>query len=260
MDADLVKGNPCARLRRRGVETIGRRVLADDEIRLFWPAIIEKPVSPAVGLALRLILLTGVRPGEAAGAATAEFASLHEKDRARWIIPASRSKNGRAHLVPLTEMARETVLSALELGGKQPAPVVKKRSNGRGKQAAHERSDPVYLFPSPSVDDSPISAHALAVAMARFGRSLDATIGKSWRADPPSPHDLRRTVATRLAELGVSKEDRDAVLNHTPQDVGKKHYDLYEREREKRRALDMWASALTALLDRDQRTNVVRKS
>jgi hypothetical protein len=69
-------------------------------------------------------------------------------------------------------------------------------------------------------------------------------------------------VATRLAELGVSKEDRDAVLNHTPQDVGKKHYDLYEREREKRRALDMWASALMALLERDQRMNVVplRKS
>jgi hypothetical protein len=35
MDADLVNGNPCARLRRRAVETIGRRVLADDEIRLF---------------------------------------------------------------------------------------------------------------------------------------------------------------------------------------------------------------------------------
>jgi integrase len=98
--------------------------------------------------------------------------------------------------------------------------------------------------------------------MRRFAESLDKSAGKSWRADRPSPHDLRRTVATRLAELGVSKEDRDAVLNHTPQDVGKKHYDLYEREREKRRALDMWASALMALLERDQRMNVVplRKS
>ena len=47
------------------------------------------------------------------------------------------------------------------------------------------------------------------------------------------------------------------MLNHTPQDVGKKHYDLYEREREKRRALDMWASALTALLDKDRSINVV---
>jgi hypothetical protein len=61
---------------------------------------------------------------------------------------------------------------------------------------------------------------------------------------------LRRTAATRLAELGIAKEDRDAVLNHTPRDVGKKHYDLYDREREKRRALDMWASALTTIIER----------
>jgi integrase len=137
--------------------------------------------------------------------------------------------------VPLSELARQTAISALELSGNETE----------------------HLFPSPSVDGAPITAHALAVAMARFGRSLDAASSKSWRADPPSPHDLRRTLATRLAELGVSKEDRDAVLNHTPQDVGKKHYDLYEREREKRRPLDMWASALTALLDKNRSINIV---
>jgi integrase len=235
MDADLVNGNPCARLRRRGVEVIGRRVLTDDEIRLFWSAIIDKPVSRPVGLALRLVLLTGVRPGEAAGAGKAELTNLAEKDRGRWIIPAARSKNGRAQLVPLSELARQTAISALELSGNEIE----------------------HVFPSPSVDGAPITAHALAVAVARFGRSLDAATSKSWRADPPSPHDLRRTLATRLAELGVSKEDRDAVLNHTPQDVGKKHYDLYEREREKRRALDMWASALTALLGQNRSINVV---
>jgi integrase len=213
MDADLVNGNPCVRLRRRGVETIGRRVLADDEIRLFWPAIIEKPVSPAVGLALRLILLTGVRPGEAAGAASAEFTSLEDKDRARWIIPAARSKNGRAHLVPLPDAARQTVLTALALS-QQPALVG--RRGTKEQQAPHNSANAAYLFPSPSVDDAPITAHALAVAMRRFAENLDKNAGKSWRADRPSPHDLRRTVATRLAELSVSKEDRDALLNHTP--------------------------------------------
>jgi integrase len=61
--------------------------------------------------------------------------------------------------------------------------------------------------------------------MARFADSLECVSARSWLVDPPTPHDLRRTVATRLAELGVVKEDRDAVLNHTPRDVGKKHYD-----------------------------------
>jgi integrase len=172
-------------------------------------------------------LLTGVRPGEAAGVARAEFVNIGEKDRARWIIPASRSKNGRSHLVPLSEMARRTILSALELTGE----------------------DDEFLFPSPSIKDAAITSHALAVAMARFADCLDPIAGKSWRDEPPSPHDLRRTMATRLAELGVAKEDRDAVLNHTPRDVGKKHYDLYDREREKRRALELWASTLTAIID-----------
>ena len=63
---------------------------------------------------------------------------------------------------------------------------------------------------------------------------------------------LRRTVATRLAEMGIQKEDRDAILNHTPQDVGKKHYDLYEREGEKRSALNAWSGAITAMLSKQR--------
>jgi integrase len=231
MDADLVKGNPCARLRRRGVETIGRRILSDDEIRLFWPGSVQKPISRRVGLALRLILLTGVRPGEAAGITRAELENISDKAKARWIIPIERSKNGRAHLVPLSEMARQTIFSALDL--------------------THE--DEKFLFPSPSVKNAPITAHALAVAMARFADNIDPVTANSWRAEPPSPHDLRRTVATRLAELGIAKEDRDAVFNHTPRDVGKKHYDLYEREREKRHALDLWALTITAIIEKRKR-------
>lgn len=227
MDADLVAGNPCARLRRRGVERIGRRVLSTEEIRQFWPAIVQKPVSLRVGQALRLILLTGARPGEVAGISRTELENLSEKGRARWILPGARSKNGRTHLVPLNEQARQLVVSLLEQIG----------------------DDEVYLFPSPSVTGKPVTAHALAVAMARFTASLQLKSYRTWKIDPPSPHDLRRTVATRLAELGIAKEDRDAVFNHTPSDVGKKHYDLYDREREKRQALDRWGQTLITIIE-----------
>jgi hypothetical protein len=37
-------------------------------------------------------------------------------------------------------------------------------------------------------------------------------------------------------------------MNHTPQGVGKKHYDLYEREREKPQALDSWSAVLSRIL------------
>ncbi len=242
MDAALVKGNPGAQLRRRGAETVGSRVLSDDELRLFWTGIVQKPVSRRVGLALRLILLTGVRPGEAAGIARAEIENLGDKGRARWIIPVERSKNGRAHLVPLSEPARQTIVSALELIG----------------------DDDAYLFPSPAKPAAPITAHAFAVAMARFAKSLETGVAKDhreaakmWRTEPPSPHDLRRTVATRLSELGVVKEDRDVILNHVRGDVGSKHYDKYEREREKRRALDLWAETLGGILEGRSPTAVV---
>jgi integrase len=236
VDADLVGSHPCSRLKKRGVERIGRRVLSDDEIRLFWPTTIHPPVSRRVGLALRLILLTGVRAGEVAGLRLHELSRLDQPQAAAWILPAERVKNGRPHLVPLSEPACETIREATAL------------LKGRGE----------FLFPSPARDvPGPISAHALAVAMRRYAGRLTGSneAVTTWQAEPPSPHDLRRTVATRLSGLGIPKEDRDAVLNHARTDVGSKHYDLYDREREKRRALNTWATALALILN--PRTAVV---
>lgn len=48
--------------------------------------------------------------------------------------------------------------------------------------------------------------------MQRFAELLagDDEAAQTWRANPPTPHDLRRTTATPLAALGVPKEDRDS--------------------------------------------------
>jgi integrase len=228
MDADLVSANPCSRLRKRGVENVRRRVLSEGELGLFWHGIIHKPISRPVGLALRIALLTAARVGEIARAERREFQDLEDPERAAWLLPAARSKNGRPHFVPLSNLARGAVLEAVNLAG-EPS---------------------TYLFPSPTVDRAPITGHALSVAMARFGKHLrsDGTTARSWQADPPSPHDLRRTVATRLAALGVPAEDISAVLNHTRRDVTGRHYDLYDRAREKRRALEQWSAALRATI------------
>jgi integrase len=228
VDADLLVGNPFAGIKKRGQENIGRRILSDDEIRLFWRNIVLPPVSRRVGLALRLALLTGVRAGEVVGLKRAEIEHLDNLDRAAWTIPASRAKNGRQHYVPLSTYARETIHSALELISDEEQ----------------------FLFPSRWNEGEPITPHALAVAMRRFSNRLKLkhVAVKAWRADPPSPHDLRRTFATRLSGLGVSKEDRDALLNHIRSDVGSKHYDLYERAKEKRVALNLWAETVAGVL------------
>jgi integrase len=72
---------------------------------------------------------------------------------------------------------------------------------------------------------------------------------RTWRAELPTPHDLRRTVGTRLAELRVPREVRDGVLNHAARDVGTKHYNLHDYADEKREALNRWAVAVAATLD-----------
>lgn len=230
LDVDLISANPCTRLKKRGEETASTRILSDAEIRLFWRRSLLSPVSRGVGLAMRLQLLTGARPSEAAEPALDEFADLSSVDKAKWIIPGARTKNKRPHLIPLSPMAVAVVKAGLELTD----------------------DDDAFLFPSPIKREKAIDGHALAVAMRRMSESekLNGPGSKSWKANPPTPHDLRRTFATRLASppLSVPKEDRDACLNHTPTDVGSRHYDLYEREAEKRAALTRWSTLLAEIL------------
>jgi integrase len=228
INSDLLTVHPATRLDKRGVERAGRRVLTDEELRLFWRSVVLPPVSRRVGLSLRLALLTGARANEVAGANKTEFHQLTDPSQAAWQVPAPRVKNKRDHLIPLSPLAIETVRSAAELTGDEDK----------------------FLFPSPRGHGGPIDRHALATAMSRLAGEIkgDAAAVKTWRADRPSPHDLRRTVETRLSAMGISKEDRDACLNHVRSDVGSKHYDLYERSAEKRRALNVWADALAVIL------------
>ena len=226
IDAGLVKSNPCSRLRKRGAENQETRVLSDSEIREFWHRAILPPVTRRVGLALRLTLLTGCRSGETAGISRGELSDLNVSGGAGWLLPPERSKNGRAHYVPLSDLARSTLLSAIELISDEEE----------------------FVFPSPIEAGGPITGHSLTVAMRRMGGKIDGKAKKTWQADPPSPHDLRRTFATRLSALGTPKEDRDACLNHTRNDVGSKHYDQYERAAEKRKALGAWADQLQSII------------
>jgi integrase len=70
---------------------------------------------------------------------------------------------------------------------------------------------------------------------------------------PVTPHDLRRTFSTRSAAVGVTKEDRDACMNHKPTDVGNRHYNLYDRLPEKRAAVDLWSKQLQAIPKRGRK-------
>lgn len=261
VDADMLPANPCLRLRKRASEIARRRVLSDAEIALFWDGITKRPLSRRIGLALRLVLLTGVRVTEMAGAELREFAQV-DGNQATWSIPPARSKNGRAHVVPLSPMARAIVKELVDIANSRAAELEKRE----GRMAAAR-----FLLVSPARDDQPIDGHALSVAMARFGKSFDPThrddahelevehgkAATSWFEDRPTAHDLRRTLATRLAALGVPAEDVKACLNHARSDVTGRHYDQYDRLREKRRALELWSEQVQSIIDGAPTSNVV---
>jgi integrase len=113
------------------------------------------------------------------------------------------------------------------------------------------------VFPSPT-GSAPVTAHALSVAMSRLGGALEAGGSgvDTWLTEFPTPHDLRRTCATRLAAAGVPGEDVAAVLNHTRADVTGRHYDQYTRAKEKTTALYRWSQELATIL-RASETNVI---
>jgi integrase len=226
LDAGLLTTHPATRLGKRGVESQGSRVLSDDELPVFWNRIVEAPVSRGAGLALRLQLVTALRPGEAAGLRRSEL--IEGKTGPAILLPPERTKNRREHLLPLSPLAQAVIADALKL---------------TPEKAAH-------IFPSPQVEGAPIEGHALAVAMRRFGDALAGP--KSWKAAYPTPHDLRRTVRTRLAALGVPRESCDAIMNHAPQDIGRKHYDRHDAEGEKRLGLEQWSRAFAAIIKGDK--------
>ena len=71
-------------------------MLSDDELQRFWQ--VTADITPAYRDALRLVLLTGQRPGEVIGIRAEEV----DIAKAVWRIPAARVKNKRDHIVPLT--------------------------------------------------------------------------------------------------------------------------------------------------------------
>lgn len=232
LDRGELDTSPAVALPKLSPDKPRDRVLSDEEIRLIWKAALKgSPFSRTVGCAILLILVTGVRPGEAA-AMHAQELSL---GTGLWIIPSARTKSGKQHIVPLSEFAFSVFAGV---------------STERG-----------YVFASPISENNTaaIDAHALARAMARFAMALKRKNhplanfpgAASWTLDPPRPHDLRRTVATRLRSLGVSPFDVQAVLGHSRRDTLGIHYDKYDSLQEKRKALSLWGTNLSRLLSHE---------
>ena len=207
----ILEESPCARLKK--IEEQPReRVLSDRELAAFWQGLDDTGIHPGTALALRFILVTGQRPGEVSGMAWAEI------DDNWWTIPAERAKNGREHRVPLTSLGRALLAQARELA-----------------------AGSAYVFPSPRPNgrDKPLQVRSLSRAIDRKYELLG--IAKFV------PHDLRRSVRTRLAELGVDDIVAERILNHTLQGIARV-YNRHDYDVEKRAALETWQRHLQQII------------
>jgi integrase len=234
IEDELLDTNPIAGLKKRAKESAATRTLSDAELRVLWHALENTQATTAeIAAALRLLLLVGQRPGEIAGALQTEIVNIDDPANARWEIPAERMKARRPHVVPLAPMARKLVCGMLA------------RRRAEGSKAG--------IFASRFLGRATLARHSLSQALRRViaelkpdGADVDAV--RSLQADPPVPHDFRRSAATGLAALGIVREDRLAVLAHQASDIHGAVYDKYERLREKRAALVAWERHVAALV------------
>ena len=189
------------------------RVLNDSELAAVWHACGDDDL----GRIVRLLILTGCRRQEVGGMTWDEF----DRERGLWIIPGTRTKNHRAHALPLPAVAWAIIDEVLH------------------------RTDRDLLF-GDRANQGFAGWHLAKV-------SLDSRLGNSVK--PWGLHDLRRTVATGMADLGVAPHVIEAALNHQS---GHKRgvagiYNRSTYEAEMRSALGLWADHVRALVEGGER-------
>ena len=140
-------------------------------------------------------------------------------DGTTWNIPGTRTKNKRPHVVPLAPLARKMV--------------------GTGSEG--------FVFTT--TGRSPISGWS------KIKRRLD----EAMKIPPWRLHDLRRTAATGMAEIGIAPHIVEAALNHVS---GAKAgvagtYNRAAYAEEKRAALERWATHVQGLVS-ERPANVVK--
>lgn len=236
LNQGMINGSPAIQLpqlRKVGdkkVEQARSRFLTKSEIRSFWINLEKIPVTPAMRAALKWALVTGQRRGEVAGT------PRHEIDTAAelWTIRGERTKNGLEQLLPLPALALRVLAEADEARVRRK-PTRLKRKDRR----PYDPTPSPWLFPS-SRQSKPITPAAITCAVVRHRAQLgigDATV-----------HDLRRTMATWLGELGIAKDIISALLNHAPKGVTDIHYNKATMLQPKAKAMQRWSEWLERVI------------
>lgn len=215
------ENNPCRDLKLSAI--VGKQAapkqriaLTATELAAFLPALDTIPRQYA--LAVRLLLLTGVRVGTLTEAKITEF----DLDAAQWSVPWERRKSRRhttgPFVIPLPAEAVEWVRELIKLADRDS-----------------------YLLPVESRRHS--DARNPMSKRTTIGDWLDKMQGRGtdWRRI--TPHDLRSTCKSWLSELRIHYETRQRYVDHALEGMDA-IYDKADLLADRRVAADKWMSCI----------------
>lgn len=189
-----------------------------DEARTMLAAAERVPAHPVTRMALRLLALTAVRPGELRGAAWSEFEGL-DGPSPTWRIPAERMKMKKPHVVPLSRQAVELLAAARKVSGRSP-----------------------LVFPNTRWAHRPLSENAIGYLLNRAGYHHRHV-----------PHGWRATFSSTMNErFRADRAVIDLMLAHAPKDAVEAAYNRALHVERRRELAQAWADLLlTGFADAD---------
>lgn len=209
---ERVESNPVAEVRPGEIlkprQVTHRAALPQKELPDFLRRLAVYEGDPTTRLALQLLILTAVRPGEVRGARWDEI----DVDAAQWRIPAARMKMRIEHVVPLSRQA----LAVIE--------------EMRPLSAAGE-----LMFPSPFYPTKSLSENTLNSALARMGYKGYATA-----------HGFRAVFSTIANEAGWDADVIERQLAHTEGDKVRAAYHRAAYLPERGKLMQWWGDWLDA--------------
>lgn len=213
-DRGHIPASPMSGMRRPELGYVAReRVLSMEELRRVWDA--TKAVGYPFGDAVRLVMLTGQRRSEIA---EMEWGWVDAEQRTVE-IPAARYKTKRPHVFPLSAPAWALVQTLPRWNGGDCV----FSTGGLGRVAG---ARPISGFSK--------AKEAISAKIAETGAKDRLPPMEPWTV-----HDIRRSVATHMARMGVPQEHIERVLGHVVQGVAGT-YNRYSYLDEKRTALEAW--------------------
>jgi integrase len=216
VERDIIAATPCTTIKAPSKENQRDRCLSVVEIKAVWHSLEKAPMAEATKIALKLQLVTAQRKGEILGTEWSEV----DLDTRWWIIPENKAKNSIHHRVPLSELAIELIIELKKINGN-----------------SH------WLFPSETG-----KSHMRGESIDKAVRRSHEVIFKEAKIKHFTPHDLRRTAATHMTEMGISRLVVSKILNHVDNSITA-IYDRHSYDTEKKNALESWGIKLREIVN-----------